>query len=157
MIVFGIHCNFVIVLSVWLEICRSNEFFFFTKQNMRAQKIEGPSEVLHSRARPIGIGRAICPGLMPVYCRKIYWKTFIITENTIKHWNKNKKNENVILTYSILYKNLKRQLSMVSHSRNPQPIFFHCRSSLRRCLFLIYLKKIWRDIVEVVVCRCCSK
>ena len=122
--------------------------FFFYKAKYARPKNRGPLR---------GFAFPICPGLMPVYCRKIYWKTFIITENTIKHWNKNKKNENVILTYSILYKNLKRHLSMVSHSRNPQPIFFHCRSSLRRCLFLIYLKKIWHDIVEVVVCRCCSK
>ena len=28
-IVFGIRCNFLIVLSIWVEICRSNEFCFF--------------------------------------------------------------------------------------------------------------------------------
>ena len=32
MIVFGIHFSFFIVLQeIWLEICRSNEFFFFYK------------------------------------------------------------------------------------------------------------------------------
>ena len=55
MIVFGIHCNFFIVLSIRLKICGSNDFF--ARQNVRAQKIGRVSEVLGSRARPIGIGR----------------------------------------------------------------------------------------------------
>ena len=37
--VFGIHCNFFIVLTIWLKTCRSNVFFFLRRQNMRARKI----------------------------------------------------------------------------------------------------------------------
>ena len=40
-IVFGIHYNFMIVLSVWLKICRSNEFFFFTRQNAKTSEVLG--------------------------------------------------------------------------------------------------------------------
>ena len=35
MIVFGIHCNFLIVLPIQLKTCRSNSFFLFTRQNVR--------------------------------------------------------------------------------------------------------------------------
>ena len=59
MMVFGIHCNFFIVLPNRLKTCRSNDFLFFTKQNVRAQKVGRVSEVLHTRARPIGIEYAI--------------------------------------------------------------------------------------------------
>ena len=52
MMVFGIHCNFFIVLPNRLKTCRSNDFLFFTKQNVRAQKVGRVSEVLHTRARP---------------------------------------------------------------------------------------------------------
>ena len=38
--VFGIHCNFFIVLTIWLKTCRSNVFFFFRRENMRAWKIK---------------------------------------------------------------------------------------------------------------------
>ena len=37
-IMFRTHCNFFIVLPVRLKICRSNDAFF-TRQNVRAQKI----------------------------------------------------------------------------------------------------------------------
>ena len=64
MIVFEIHCNFFIVLPIRLKTCRSKEFFkIFYKANKRARKIGRVSEVLHAQARPIDIGRAICPGL----------------------------------------------------------------------------------------------
>ena len=61
MIVFGIDCNFFIVLSIRLKNCRSN--VFFTRQNVYAGQIARVSEVLRARARPMGIGRAICSGL----------------------------------------------------------------------------------------------
>ena len=63
MIVFGIPCNFFIVLPIRLNSCRSNVFSFLASQNVRAQKIERISQVLFARVPPIGIGRAICPGL----------------------------------------------------------------------------------------------
>ena len=44
-IVFSIHCNFFILSSIWLEICRSNELFF-TRQNLRTRKIGCASVVL---------------------------------------------------------------------------------------------------------------
>ena len=37
MIAFGIHCNFFIVLPIRLKTCRSNDFLFFTRQNVRAR------------------------------------------------------------------------------------------------------------------------
>ena len=50
-VVFSIHCCFFIVLATWLEICRTNEYFFFTMQ-MRARPIlRGASEVLRARAQ----------------------------------------------------------------------------------------------------------
>ena len=39
MIVFGIHCNFFIVLPIRLKPCRSNGFLCFTMQNVRARKL----------------------------------------------------------------------------------------------------------------------
>ena len=69
-IVFSIHCNFLILLSIWLVICRSNKFFFFTRQSVRARKIGHASEVLLERVFPIGIGRAICPGLQSISEKK---------------------------------------------------------------------------------------
>ena len=39
MIVFGIHCNFCIVLPIQLKTCRSNGILFYTRQNVRARKI----------------------------------------------------------------------------------------------------------------------
>ena len=46
MIAFGIDCNLFIVLPIPLKTCRSNDFFFFTRQNMRAKKMGLVSEVL---------------------------------------------------------------------------------------------------------------
>ena len=63
MIVFKIHCNFSIVLSIRLEICRSKEFFFLTRRKVRDRKIERVLEILHARAHLIDIGCGICPGL----------------------------------------------------------------------------------------------
>ena len=51
-IVFGIRFNFLIVLSIWVEICRSNEFCFFVKQNVHARKIGRALEVLRDRSAP---------------------------------------------------------------------------------------------------------
>ena len=62
-IVFSIHCNFLILLPFCLVSCRSNGFFLFARQNVRARIIGRVSEVLHDRERPIGIGGPICPGL----------------------------------------------------------------------------------------------
>ena len=59
----GIHCNFFIVLPIRLKTCRFNDFLFFTMQNMHSRKIGRVSEILGTQARPIGIGRAISPGL----------------------------------------------------------------------------------------------
>ena len=63
MIVFGIHCNFFTVLPIQLKTCRSNAFFFFARQNVRAQKIGLVLKVLHAQARLICIEGAIFPGL----------------------------------------------------------------------------------------------
>ena len=46
MIVLGIHCNFFIVLPTWLKTCRSNAFFFFTRQKMRTWFVGRVPEVL---------------------------------------------------------------------------------------------------------------
>ena len=51
MIVFGIHCNFFILLPIWLKTYRSNVFLFFTRQNMRARKVGRVWEVLRVRAQ----------------------------------------------------------------------------------------------------------
>ena len=72
MIVFGIDCNFLIVLPIALKTCRSMVFFFFTRQKERARNIGRLSEVLLARARPIGIGRTICPGLLVLEKRQTY-------------------------------------------------------------------------------------
>ena len=61
MIVLEIHLNYFIVLPIRLKTCRFN---VFTKQNVRAREIGRVLEVLCARACSIGIGRAICPGLM---------------------------------------------------------------------------------------------
>ena len=45
LIVFGIHCNFFIVLPIKLKTCRSNGFLFFPKQYVCARKIGRISEV----------------------------------------------------------------------------------------------------------------
>ena len=58
-----IHSNFLIVLPIRLKTCRLNGFLFFTRQNVRTQKIVRISEVLRVQVRPIGTGQAICPGL----------------------------------------------------------------------------------------------
>ena len=65
MVVFGIHSNFLLVLPIRLKPCRSNGALFFTRQNVRARKIGGVSEVLRARESSTGIGHghAICPGL----------------------------------------------------------------------------------------------
>ena len=60
MIVFGIHCNFFIVLPIQPKTCSSNVFFFFTRENVLAGKLEASQRLDLSE---IGIGRAICPGL----------------------------------------------------------------------------------------------
>ena len=48
MIVFGIYCNFLIVLPIRLETCKSNIFLLFTRQKLRAQRIGHVSEVLRT-------------------------------------------------------------------------------------------------------------
>ena len=63
MIVLGTHCNFFIVFPIRLKNCRSNGFFFFTRQNVRARKIGCVSDVFRALTRPIGIGYASCPDL----------------------------------------------------------------------------------------------
>ena len=60
--VFEIHCNLFIVSPIRLKTYRS-VFFFFTRENERARKIWRVAEDLHARVHPIGIARAICPGL----------------------------------------------------------------------------------------------
>lgn len=50
-IVFWIHYNFLIVWSIWLEICRSTGVFFLTMQNVHARKIRYVSEDLRTRPR----------------------------------------------------------------------------------------------------------
>ena len=64
---FSIHCNFFILLSIWLIICRSNEFFFCTNQNVSARKIGCTSEVLLARGRPTSIACAIFPSLLTAF------------------------------------------------------------------------------------------
>ena len=46
MILFGIHCNFFIVLLIRLKTYSYNGFLSLTRQNVRAQKIGRVSEVL---------------------------------------------------------------------------------------------------------------
>ena len=63
MIVFAINYNFFIVLPFRLKACRSYWFLFFTRENVRAQKIGHVSDVFRAQARSIGIGSAIRQGL----------------------------------------------------------------------------------------------
>ena len=51
MIVFGIDCNSFIVVPIRLKTCRSNAFFFFIRQNVRARKIGRVSEFLLAQVR----------------------------------------------------------------------------------------------------------
>ena len=53
---------------------------FFTRQNMRAQKIGYVSEVLRARARLIGIGRVIFPGLYTLLFCLSFFKMCVIPE-----------------------------------------------------------------------------
>ena len=62
MIIFGIHCNFFIVLPIRLKICRSNGFFY--KTECVHQKTWTCLIGFVSRARPIGIWHAIGPGVL---------------------------------------------------------------------------------------------
>ena len=62
-IVFGIHYNFFIALPIRLSIFRPNDYFVFYKAKFARRKIGRVSKVLRARALPIGIGRAISPGL----------------------------------------------------------------------------------------------
>ena len=65
MIVFGIYCDFFIVLPIRLRTSISNVFFvFFTRQNVRARKIGRVSKEMHVQACSMGTGRAICPNLL---------------------------------------------------------------------------------------------
>ena len=75
MIVFGIQCNFFIVLPNQLKICRLMDFFFFFEGKIwRARKTGRISEVLRARVRLIGIGRTICSGLNYLQLALIaYW------------------------------------------------------------------------------------
>ena len=59
MIVFGIHCNFFIVLSIPLKTCRCDGFFFFTMQNIRPQTIGHVSDVLHTSTCLNGIRQQV--------------------------------------------------------------------------------------------------
>ena len=59
---FGTHYNFFIVLPIRLQICRSNDFSFL-QGKICIQEKSGASQVLRARARPIGIGAVIRPGL----------------------------------------------------------------------------------------------
>ena len=49
MIVFGIQCNFFIVLPIRLETCRYNAFSSLKRQNVRARKIGHVSDVLRAK------------------------------------------------------------------------------------------------------------
>ena len=62
MIVFGIHCNFFIVLPIRLKICRSNGFFY--KTECVHQKKWACLIGFVFRACPIGIWHAIGPGVL---------------------------------------------------------------------------------------------
>ena len=46
--VFGIDCDFFIVLPIRLKTCRFNGFFCFTGQNVRVRKIGCISEVFRA-------------------------------------------------------------------------------------------------------------
>ena len=60
MIVFGIHCNFLIALPIRLKTCRPNVFFLFTKQNVLAKIcLRG---FVHPSA-PDRHRRPLCPGV----------------------------------------------------------------------------------------------
>ena len=66
--------NFFIVLPILLKTC--NLILFLTRQNLRARKIGHNPEVLRDRAQPIGIGRAICPGMFFTFfsCNNMFVK-----------------------------------------------------------------------------------
>ena len=72
MIVFGIHFIFLIDLPIRVKTCRSNVFLLFYKAKW------GQPKYWARPARPIGIERAICPGLyyeikvIPSYVIGIY-------------------------------------------------------------------------------------
>ena len=75
MIVFGIHCNFYIVLLIPLKACRSYHCIKYarirTSQNVRARKI----------------GRAICPGLL---------HQILMAKNMIHRSNSNQSGNRII-------------------------------------------------------------
>ena len=65
MVVFRIHCKFFIVVPISLKISRSNVFFSFTKQNVRAQCLTifaRPSSSINNVCR-------ICPGNLYLYSK----------------------------------------------------------------------------------------
>ena len=87
MIIFGIHSNTFIVLPIRSKIYRSNTFVLFYKAKCERPKVGHASEVLRAGAHPIGIGRAICPGLSKlrkpcpfnsIPSRKIYILPYIL-------------------------------------------------------------------------------
>ena len=67
MIVFGIHCNFFIVLIIRLKTCRPNGLFFFTRQMCGPGK-SGLSQRFYKPERgPSPNWRSICPGLLNIF------------------------------------------------------------------------------------------
>ena len=107
-ITFIIHSHFFIVLLIWLKVCRSNGFFFFTKQNVRSRKIGCVSEVLHARTHLIGIGWAICPDLSGGWDLTKYGKlkTLLHITGTIKSsWAMNRLFKTVLMKYSFDFNN----------------------------------------------------
>ena len=125
----------MIVLSIWLQICKSNEFFFFAKRNVHARKIGRASEVLCARARLIGIGQQFFKA-----CTKLFL-SFIKMHNIIqidrlryaKIWGKRSletKFHDTINNCSEKRENLKPQRSLwdlfllcLHFRRSPEKIF----------------------------------
>ena len=88
MIIFGIHCNFFIVLTIRLKTCIYNGFPSFTKQNVHARKIGRVLEALRAGARLIDIGCGICSGLVSLIIKKnsfsLYRKLVFDLVSTVK-------------------------------------------------------------------------
>ena len=63
MIVFGILCNFLIVVPNRLKTCRSDVFFLFYNANCERLKIQVRLRGFARLITSISIGRVICPVL----------------------------------------------------------------------------------------------
>ena len=82
-IVYEVNCNFFIALPIQLKIDRSNDFLFYTRQNVLAQKIGRALEALRARARPIPIVQACNILIMFTYLVKTNLSTYGVKNNCL--------------------------------------------------------------------------